>query len=165
MVDLFPVWIKDGAQAAGALITSSVTLVVLRRTAVDIRNLHGTRIKQTLALIDEAERRFKRDEANAWRTASFEDSLAKDLLVSRIFGHPITWADWLEIRKFLTDYGLRLDLLSAAGPYRDQSKTPRIAFRLTPWVWVGVICYLWRPRRGRLCFHHGALSGPRVSSS
>ena len=96
-------------------------------------------MKELLDLIDEAGNRFEKELASAWRNpgakpprGSFEDSLAKDLLVSHIFGRPITWSDWIEIREFLKIYdNVRMVDLRNAWFYRDQTQAPHVYFRMT----------------------------------
>jgi hypothetical protein len=108
------------------------TVITIVKTVPEAKNLRRRNVKELLDLIDEAGNRFKKESANSWRNpdgkppkGSFEDSLAKDLLVSQIFGRTITWSDWIEIRKFLTDYeNVRFDLLRYAWLYRDQTQTP-----------------------------------------
>lgn len=126
------------------------------KTRLDVRE-SPRHVKEWLELISEVENRIEKQDRNAWRNPDakppkgpFEDSLAKDRLVSHIFGRPITWFDWAEIRTFLTDYDLSannipldrsLRFLRSAWPYRDKKQAPHICFRMTPQIRLDYWCY------------------------
>jgi hypothetical protein len=127
---------------------SSVVLVVGIIIAVvnagpTWQNLRRREVKDLLGLITEVSNRLEKDSANALRNSEIEDSLAKDLLVSQVFGRVITWSDWIKIRKFLTDHkSVTLDLLSRAWFYRDQTDASQIRFQMMPRIFWQNIEYI-----------------------
>jgi hypothetical protein len=133
MANSFLVWVS----VIGGVVTIVVAILTAFKVVPEAKNLRRRDVKDLLDLIDEAGNRFEKESANAWRNpdakppkGSFEDSLAKDLLVSQIFGRTITWSDWIEIRKFLTAhenvrfgrYLRNIDVLRFAWFYRDQTQ-------------------------------------------
>jgi hypothetical protein len=74
----------------GSTVTAATLFVTIWKARAEDKSLQRRHVKEMLGLIDEAERRVKRDSGNVWRDASFEDCLAKDLLASHIFGRFIT---------------------------------------------------------------------------
>jgi hypothetical protein len=141
----------EWAPTIGAIGATGLAIFTVRKLWFEIHNLRRRDAKELLELIAEVERRLQREADNAWRypnanlpQSPLEDSLAKDLLVSQIFGQTIAWAEWLEIRKFLMDHDLRpirfrnmspMDLLRHAWSYRYRDKrdkkkaAPRVRFR------------------------------------
>jgi len=139
MSNSFLTWVSG----IGGVVTIVVAIITAFKVVPEMKNLRRRGVKELLDLIDEAGNRFEKESANARRNpdakppkGSFEDSLGKDLLVSQIFGRTITWSDWIEIRKFLTDhenvrfgpYLRNIDVLRYAWLYRDQTQAPHICF-------------------------------------
>jgi hypothetical protein len=153
MANSFLAWVS----VISGVVVIVATVITAVKAVLEAKNLRRRDVKELLDLIDEAGNRFEKESANAWRNpeakppeGSFEDSLAKDLLVSQIFGRTITWSDWIEIRKFLTDhenvrfgrYLRNIDLLRYAWLYRDQTQAPHRCFRMTWRIRLNVLWYL-----------------------
>jgi hypothetical protein len=153
MANSFLVWISG----IGGVVVTLGTVITAVKVVLEAKNLRRRDVKELLDLIDEAGNRFEKESANVWRSpeakppkGSFEDSLAKDLLASQIFGRAITGSEWIEIRKFLTAhenvrfgrYLRNIDVLRFAWFYRDQTQAPRICFRMTWRIRLNVLWYL-----------------------
>ena len=142
--DVFPI-----ITAAAAFLSTIVTVVItLSRARIEHRNLRRIDVKDRLDLLDEVEKRLDQDSLHAWRyknaeppKGSIEDQLAKDLLVSHVFGRSITWLEWLAIRRFLAEQDkVGVDLLRLAWPYRDQ-EVVLVRFRMTWRSWLRRVAY------------------------
>lgn len=88
MANSFLAWVSG----IGGVVVIVGTVITAFKVVSEIKNLGRRDVKELLDLIAEAGNRFEKESANAWRypdakppKGSFEDSLAKDLLVSQIF--------------------------------------------------------------------------------
>jgi hypothetical protein len=123
----------------GGAVTTVLAIYGAFKVAPEIKSLRRRDVRELLDLIDEAGNRFEKELASPlWYPGarpprdSFEDSLAKDLLVSHIFGRRITWSDWIEIREFLNNHNnVHMVDLCKAWSYRDQTQPPHVYFRMT----------------------------------
>ena len=100
-------FIRDWVPLINGTMLAVAAIFAVFKGVHEAKNLRRRNVKELLDLIAVVLNRLEIDSANADAKpakGSFEDSLAKDLLVSHIFGRNITWSDYTEIRKFLTDH-------------------------------------------------------------
>jgi hypothetical protein len=123
---------------AAAIVSGTVSIVIALSSArLEHRNLCGIDVKDRLDLLEEVEKRLDRDSFHAWRHKDaeppkdvIEEQLVKNLLVSRVFGRPITWLEWHAIRRFLAEQdNIGIDLLRQAWPFREKDTTT-VRFRM-----------------------------------
>jgi hypothetical protein len=133
MDNSIPAWVSG----ISVLVTIVLAIFAAFKLVPEIKSLRWRGVKDLVDLIDEAGNRFEKELASAWRNpdakpprGSFEDSLAKDLLVSQIFGRAITWSDWIEIRKFLMDHdNVRIEDLPTPGFIETRRRHPTYVSR------------------------------------
>jgi hypothetical protein len=140
--------ISAWVSGVGGAVTTVLAIYGAFKVAPEIKSLRRRGVKELLDLIDEAGNRFEKESSSPlWYPGarppggSFEDALAKKLLVSHIFGRPITWSDWIEIREFLNNHdNVRMEDLCKAWSYRDQRHP--VYFQMTMRVRLSAYGYL-----------------------